>query len=80
MLKQKQCYELNFSDKLQQFKFKKIENLSLISIDISYLIKKFGKPHNIKEEEIMHLADDQPQETDTDTCGILQLYFSKNLF
>ena len=41
---------------------------------------EYGKLHKIRDEVTVHLVDDQLQKLDTDTCGILQLYFYLNLF
>ena len=43
-------------------------------------MKKFGKKHNLKNEVTVHFVDNQLQKTETDTCGIFQLYFYVNLF
>ena len=45
-----------------------------------HLINKFGKLHDLKEEVRVHFVDDQLQKTETDTCGVFQLYFFINLF
>ena len=34
----------------------------------------------MKNEVTVHFVDDQIQKTETDTCGIFQLYFYVNLF
>ena len=41
---------------------------------------EFGKLHNIENEVNVFSLDDQLQKTETDTCGIFQLYFYYNLF
>ena len=38
------------------------------------------KKHNLKNEVTVHFVDDQLQKTETDTCGIFQLYFYVSLF
>ena len=43
-------------------------------------MKKIGKKHNLKNEVTVHFVDNQLQKTETDTCGIFQLYFYVNLF
>ena len=43
-------------------------------------MNEFGKKHNLKDEVAVHFVDDQLQKTETDTCGIFQLYFHVNLF
>ena len=41
---------------------------------------KFGKKHNLRNEVIVHLVDDQLQMIERDTCGMYQIYFYVNLF
>ena len=43
-------------------------------------MKKIRKKHNLKSEVTVHFVDNQLQKTETDTCGIFQLYFYVNLF
>ena len=43
-------------------------------------MKKIRKKHNLKSEFTVHFVDNQLQKTETDTCGIFQLYFYVNLF
>ena len=43
-------------------------------------MNEFGKKHNLKNEVTMRFVDDQLQKTETDYCGIFQLYFYVNLF
>ena len=43
-------------------------------------MNEFGKKHNLKNEVTMRFVDDQLQKTETDNCGIFQLYFYVNLF
>ena len=47
--------------------------------DLFYLLSEFSKYHNANEM-MLHAVDDQLQENSSDTCGIFQLYFYKNLF
>ena len=47
---------------------------------MKYLINEFGKKHNLKEDVRVHFVEDQLQKTETNTCGIFQLYFFVNLF
>ena len=48
--------------------------------DLLHLMNEFGKLHKIKDIVKAHLVDDQLQKIETDTCGMLQLYFYFNLF
>ena len=43
-------------------------------------INQFGKLHNITEEVTVHFVGDQLQNTETDTCGIFQLFSYDKLF
>ena len=47
--------------------------------DLFYLLSEFSKYHSANEI-MLHAVDDQLQENSSDTCGIFQLYFYKNLF
>ena len=47
--------------------------------DLFYLLSEFSKYHSANEM-MLHAVDDQLQENSSDTCGIFQLYFYKNLF
>ena len=60
-------------------KIKNVNRLSETTQDILDLINEFGKKHNLKEEVRVHFIDDQPQKTETDTCGVFLLYFFVNL-
>ena len=65
---------LNFS----MTEYEKIKNANRISTatqDLLHVMNKFGKQHNLKNEVTVHFFDDQLQKTETDTCGIFQLYF-----
>ena len=59
---------------------KVLSNLSTTSIDLFHLINEFRKLRNIRDEVTIYLVHDQLQETETDTCGIFQLFFFENLF
>ena len=64
-------------------KYEKIKNanrLSTATQDLLHLMNEFGKKHNLKNEVMVHFVHDQLQKTETDTCGIFQLYFYVNLF
>ena len=43
-------------------------------------MNEFRKKLNLKNEVMVHFVDDKLQKTETDTCGIFQLYFYANLF
>ena len=58
-------------------KIKTVNQLSETKQDILHLINEFGKLHNSKEEFRVHFTNDQLQKTETDTCGVFQLYFFK---
>ena len=49
--------------------------LNETTIDLQHLINEYGKKHNLKNEVIVHLVDDQLQ-----MCGMFQIYFYVNLF
>ena len=55
-------------------------NLSATARNLLNFINEFGKLHNIRDEVTVHFVDDQLQNTETDTCGISQLFFLENLF
>ena len=61
-------------------KLKNANRLSTTTQDLLHLRNEFGKKHNLKNEVRVHFVEDQPQKTETDTCGIFQLYFYVNLF
>ena len=54
--------------------------LSTTAVDLFYALSEFGKKYNIKDEVTVHLLDDQLKMTDSDTCGMFQIYFYVNLF
>ena len=69
------CSRKNF-EKLSQNEF-----LKLSSITATYFtFNEFAELTRIKDEVILHFVDDQLQSKTSDTCGIFQLYFYKNLF
>ena len=64
-------------------KYEKIKNanrLSTATQDLFHLMNEFRKKLNLKNEVMVHFVDDKLQKTETDTCGIFQLYFYANLF
>ena len=56
-----------------------VNRLSKTTQDILHLINEFGKLHNLKEVRV-HFVNDQLQKTETNACGVFQLYFFVNLF
>ena len=72
---------LTFSiESYQKMKEKSLKNLTDTAKDFFHLLSKFGKLKKQKQEMKIVLLDDQLQELTTDTCGIFELYFYKNLF
>ena len=61
-------------------KIKNANRLSTTTQDLLHLMNGFGKKHNLKNVVTVHFVDDQLQKTETDTCGIFQLYFYVYLF
>ena len=61
-------------------KIKNANRLSTSTQDLLHLMNEFGKKYNLKDEVAVHFVDDQLQKTETNTCGIFQLYFHVNLF
>ena len=62
--------------------YEKIRNrhrLTTATQDLLHLMYEFGKLHKINVVTV-HLGDNKLQKTETDTCGIFQLYFYVNLF
>ena len=51
-----------------------------MAANLFHLINEFAELNRIKDQVILHFVDDQLQNETSDTCGIFQLYFSKNLF
>ena len=69
--------------KFSMQEYEKIKNknrLSETTIDLLDLMYKSGKKHNLRNEVIVHLVDDQLQMIERDTCGMYQIYFYVNLF
>ena len=72
---------LTFSiESYKKIKEKSLDNLTDTAKDFFHLLSEFGKLKKQKKEMKIILLNDQLQELTTDTCGILQLYFYKNLF
>ena len=58
--------------------YEKIKNknkLSESTIDLLYLMNKYEKKHDLKDEIIIDLVDNQLQMIEKDTCGMYQIYF-----
>ena len=69
--------------KFSMRKYEKIRNdhrLTTTTQDLLHLMYEFGKLHKINDVVAVHLANNQLQKTEMDTCGIFQLYFYVNLF
>ena len=71
--------------KFSEYEYDRIKRKGVLSKltdtakDLFHLLSEFSKYHNVKEMTL-YAVDDQLQETTSDTCGIFQLYFYKNLF
>ena len=61
-------------------KEKSLKNLTDTKKDFFHLLSEFEKLKKQKKEMKTVLLDDQLQELTTDTCGMFQLFFYKNLF
>ena len=55
-------------------KIKSANRLSTITQDLLHLKNKFGRKHNLKKDVTLHFVEDQPQKTETDTCGIFKSF------
>ena len=51
-----------------------------MAVNLFHLINEFAELNRIKGQVILQFVDDQLQNETSDTCGIFQLYFNKNLF
>ena len=65
---------------VQYQKMKGLSELRTTTQDLLHLMYEIGKLHDVKDEINVFTVDDQLQKTETDTCGIFQLYFYYNLF
>ena len=71
--------------KFSEYEYDRIKRKGVLSKltdaakDLFHLLSKFSKYHNVKEMTLYSI-DGQLQQTTSDTCGIFQLYFYKNLF
>ena len=58
--------------------YEKIKNKNTLSesaIDLLYLMNKYKKKNDLKDEIIIDLVDNQLQMIEKDTCGMYQIYF-----
>ena len=51
-----------------------------MAVDLIQSINEFTELNTIKDDVILHFVGNQLQNETSDTCGIFQLYFYKNLF
>ena len=58
----------------------KISKLTDTAKYFFHLLAEFAKVNNLSNERTVVLVDDKIQEIYSDTCGLFQLYFYKNLF
>ena len=71
--------------KVSEYEYDRIKRKGFLSKltdtakDLIHLLSEFLKYHNVKEM-ILYTVNDQLQETASDTFGIFQVYFYKNLF
>ena len=61
-------------------KIKSKNSLNETTIDLLHLINKYRKKHDLKDQLIIHLVDNQLQMFKKDTRGMYQTYFYVNLF
>ena len=54
--------------------------LSKTERDMFHFFREFEKSHNIYSNIHAHMLEDQLHKTETDTCGVFQLYFYEKLF
>lgn len=54
--------------------------LSKAERDMFRFFREFEKSHNIYSNIHVHMLEDQLHKTETDTCGVFQLYFYEKLF
>ena len=59
---------------------KELGKLSTTARDLFHFVNEFGKLYNVVDDISIYFLDDQTQRSETNTCGIFQLYFSENLF
>ena len=61
-------------------KIKSKNSLSETAIDLLHLMNEYRKKHDLKDQIIIHLVDNQLQMFKKDTRGMYQTYFYVNLF
>ena len=59
-------------DAYQNLNSSELTKLNTTVADFFHLINEFGKLHNIKNEIVLYLVDDQLQKLTSDTCDIFQ--------
>ena len=60
-------------------KHKSFDKLSKTTVDLMHLINEYGKKHNLRNEVVIGLVNNQLQLIEKNTCGIYQIYFYVNL-
>lgn len=53
---------------------KELENLSTTAKDLFHFINGYTELHNLRDKITVHFVVDQFQSTETDTCGIFELF------
>ena len=53
---------------------KELENLSTTAKDLFHFINWYSELHNLRDKITVHFVVDQFQSTETDTCGIFELF------
>lgn len=53
---------------------KELENLSTTAKDLFHFINGYSELHNLRDKITAHFVVDQFQSTETDTCGIFELF------
>ena len=61
-------------------KIKSKNSLNETTIDLLHLMNKYRKKHDLKDQLIIHLVDNQLQMFKKDTRAMYQTYFYVNLF
>ena len=61
-------------------KIKSKNSLSETTIDLLHLMNEYRKKHDLKDQIIIHLVDNQLQMFKKDRRGMYQTYFYVNLF
>ena len=61
-------------------KLSELENLSATARDLFHFINGYSELHNFRDKITVHFVVDQFQSTETDTCGIFQLFLYELFF